>query len=71
MTVIAPLEHGLKLKEGDYLHLGKARLELLRLVWTTSNRANHYEMLREPTISEKQSIFAGSFYSQKEKASLL
>lgn len=28
-------------------------------------------MVKEPTVAEKQSIFASSFYSQKDKASFV
>lgn len=68
---INPLSSGTKLKEGDRIKLGKASLRLIRLVWGAKNRSNHYEMVKEPIVAEKQSIFASSFYSQKEKASFL
>ena len=57
--------HGLKIKEGNKIRLGKAQIDVKRLVWTTKNRANHYEMHKEPKLAEKQSIFDSSFYSQK------
>ncbi len=62
---------GLKLREGDKIRLGKARIDLLRLAWAQKMKGNHYEMAKEPIMADRQSIFASSFYSQKEKASLI
>jgi hypothetical protein len=57
--------HDLKIKEGNNIRLGKAQIEVKRVVWTTKNIANHYENHKEPKIAEKQSVFDSSFYSQK------
>ena len=61
----------IKLKENHSFRIAKAKIEVLRIVWNGGSRGNHYENVKEPNIAERPSIFAASFYSQKEKASLL
>jgi hypothetical protein len=69
--IVPRKESGYRLQEGDRVRLGKATIEVLRISWKPSKTKNHYEQIAEPRISERQSIFACSFYSEQAKASMV
>ena len=69
--IITKKESGCRLKENDRVRLGKASLQVLRLFWRKSRGKNHYEEISQPNISARQSVFACSFYSELEKASMV
>jgi len=43
----------------------------LNINWKKRRTKNHYEEISTPTIAERHSLFASSFYSEFEKASML
>lgn len=69
--IVPRKQSGHRLREGDRVRLGKASLQVLRLFWRKSRGRNHYEEISQPKIAERQSVFACSFYSELEKASLV
>lgn len=69
--IVSRNEKGYCIRERDKIRLGKTTLEVLTINWKKKKTNNHYEETSYPKIAERHSLFASSFYSELEKASML